>query len=100
MERWLEIPRQHYGWRDDQFRSLNSIFLSLYKFTYLGHFIDPAFLDLSMRFMIYMRPMISMISMISMILSVLSWFPFVGALLRSFSGNFLSVNRNFKLMFT
>ena len=34
--------------------------------------------------------MISMISMVSMILSVFSWFPFVGAYLRSFSGHFLS----------
>ena len=33
--------------------------------------------------------MISTISMISMILYVFSWFPFVGAYLRSFSGHFL-----------
>ena len=49
------------------------------------------FQTLNLEFMISMIPMIAMISMISlisMILSVFSWFPFVGAYLRSFSGHF------------
>ena len=44
---------------------------------------------ISKKFMISMR---SMISMISMILSAFSWFPFVGAYLRSFSGHCLIMN--------
>ena len=44
-----------------------------------------------MRSMLYIRSMISirsMLSMIYLILSVFSWFPFVGAYLRSFSVHF------------